>query len=75
MLLTTDNVNSAGFGKVGFLDVQGLVDAEPLYVSRLLIEGAPHKVVFVATEHDLAYAFDADTFRPLWQFPSSELAK
>jgi hypothetical protein len=66
-VLTTDNVNGASFGKVGFLRVQGLVDAEPLYVSKLRIAGGLHRVVFVVTEHDLAYAFDADTDAPLWK--------
>ena len=65
--LTIENVNSAAFGKIGFLSTQGLVDAEPLYVSQLNIKGAKHNVVFIATEHDLVYAFDADTFQPLWQ--------
>ncbi|HEV2298649.1 MAG TPA: hypothetical protein VGR72_09060 [Candidatus Acidoferrales bacterium] len=65
--LTLANVNSASFGKIGFLSTRGLVDAEPLYVSQLTISGAKHNVVFVATEHDLVYAFDADTFQQLWQ--------
>ena len=65
--LTLGNVNSASFGKIGFLTTQGLVDAEPLYVSQLTIHGAGHNVVFVATEHDLVYAFDADTLQKLWQ--------
>jgi hypothetical protein len=65
--LTLANVNSASFGKIGFLSTQGLVDAEPLYVSQLAINGLKHNVVFVATEHDLVYAFDADTFQQLWQ--------
>ncbi|HVA17284.1 MAG TPA: pyrrolo-quinoline quinone, partial [Candidatus Dormibacteraeota bacterium] len=52
-LLTHRNVNSRGFGKIGFLPVQGLVDAEPLYVSQLPIARAKRNVVFVATEHDL----------------------
>jgi hypothetical protein len=65
--LTPANVNAANFGKIGFLHTQGLVDAEPLYVSHLMINGAAHNVVFVATEHDLVYAFDADTFQQLWQ--------
>lgn len=65
-ILTTTNVNSTGFGKVGFLAVTGLVDAEPLYVPNLTINGASHNVVFVVTEHDMAYAFDADTFAQLW---------
>jgi hypothetical protein len=65
--LTPANVNSANFGKVGFLPVRGLVDAEPLYVSNLAVRGAPRKVIFVATEHDLVYAFDADNFAQLWR--------
>jgi outer membrane protein assembly factor BamB len=65
--LTPANVNPAKFGKLTFLSVQGLVDAQPLYVSNLSIAGAPHNVLYVATEHDLVYAFDADTFAQLWQ--------
>lgn len=66
-VLTPQTVNAKSFGKIGFLPVQGLVDAEPLYVSRLNIKGARRNVVFVATEHDLVYAFDADTYAPLWK--------
>jgi hypothetical protein len=75
-ILTTGNVNSAKFGNLGSLSVTGLVDAEPLYVPGLTIGGAKHNVVFVATEHDMLYAFDADTpGAPLWQLsviPGSE---
>lgn len=66
-ILTPSNVNSTTFGKVGTLAVDGLVDAEPLYVSNLMVAGALHNVVFVVTEHDSAYAFDADTFAQLWK--------
>ncbi len=66
-ILTTSNVNSAGFGKLGLLSVDGLVDAEPLYVSNLTVAGSAHNVVFVVTERASAYAFDADTFSPLWK--------
>ncbi|HKV28401.1 MAG TPA: hypothetical protein VJN90_09050 [Candidatus Acidoferrales bacterium] len=66
-ILTPRNVNSRDFGKIGFLSVQGLVDAQPLYVAQLTIARAKHNVVFVVTEHDLAYAFDADTSAQLWQ--------
>jgi hypothetical protein len=66
-VLTTSNVNSAGFGKLGTLAVDGLVDAEPLYVSNLTLAGNAHNVVFVVTEHASAYAFDADTFAQLWK--------
>ena len=66
-ILTTANVKTATFGKLGFLPVDGLVDAEPLYVSNLTVAGSQHNVVFVATEHDSVYAFDADSFSPLWK--------
>jgi hypothetical protein len=61
------NVNAATFGQVGKLAVTGSVDAEPLYVPQLSINGATHNVIFVATEHGFVYAFDADTLGPpLW---------
>lgn len=61
-LLTPANVNSKSFGKLGALMVDGLVDAEPLYVSGVPISGTGTKnVVYVATEHDSVYAFDADS--------------
>ena len=65
-ILTTANVNSNTFGKLSTLSVSGNVDAEPLYASNLTVKGAAHNVVFVVTEQDMAYAFDADTFAPLW---------
>jgi hypothetical protein len=74
-ILTHSNVNSTSFGKKAFLTTDGLVDAEPLYVSNLQIGGAAHNVVFVVTEHNSVYAFDADTFTQLWKVsmtPSGE---
>ena len=65
--LTPSNVASATFGKLRNLMVDGLVDAQPLYLSKLTVAGAAHNVVFVATEHDSLYAFDADTGAILWQ--------
>ena len=65
--LTLSNVVSATFGKLRNLMVDGLVDAQPLYLSQLAVAGAMHNVVFVATEHDSVYAFDADTGAILWK--------
>jgi hypothetical protein len=65
-ILTPANVNSTSFGKLGFMEVDGLVDAEPLYISNLIVAGHPHNAVFAATEHDSVYAFDADTLAQLW---------
>ncbi len=66
--LTTSNVNSAKFGKLGFYPVDGLVDAEPLYASNVAVpSNGTHNVLVVATEHDSVYAFDADSGATLWQ--------
>src|SRR5580692_8040424 len=64
--LTTANVKAASFGMVGNLSVDAGVDAEPLYVSNLTLGGGVHNVVYVVTENDSVYAFDADTFVQLW---------
>lgn len=65
-VLTPTNVNSSTFGKVGFDATDGKVDAEPLYVPGVSMGGATHNVLYVVTEHDSAYAFDADTGTVLW---------
>ncbi len=65
-LLTLSNVNSTSFGKLFVLSVDGLVDAEPLYLSAVPISGVNHNVLIVVTEHDSVYAFDADTGSQIW---------
>jgi hypothetical protein len=65
--LTLSNVASSTFGLLRNLPVDGKVDAQPLYVSRLSVSGAVHSVVFAATEHDSVYAFDAGSGAVLWQ--------
>lgn len=65
-ILTTSNVNSAMFGKLFTLPADGLVDAEPLYLSSVSIGGVVHNLVIVATEHGTVYAYDADTGVNLW---------
>jgi Immunoglobulin I-set domain len=59
--LTPANVNSAQFGKKGEFAVDGLVDAQPLYLSQVTIGGQKKNVLYVATEHGSVYAFDADS--------------
>jgi hypothetical protein len=66
-ILTTGNVTSSQFGKVGFDSVDGVVDAEPLYLAGVTIGGQQHNVLYVATEHDSVYAFDADSGTQLWK--------
>jgi hypothetical protein len=65
--LTPATVKSATFGKLGFYGVDGLVDAEPLYLSSLTIANGTHNVLYVATENASIYAFDADTGTILWK--------
>ncbi len=65
-ILTPANVNSKQFGKVGTLSVKGTVDAEPLYVSGVTINGKTHDVIFVATEADMVYSFDASNDTQIW---------
>ena len=40
--LTPSNVNSATFGKINFFAADGKIDAEPLYLSQLTINGGMH---------------------------------
>jgi hypothetical protein len=60
--LTPANVNSAKFAKLGSFTVDGRVDAQPLYLANLPIpnQGA-RNVLYVVTEHDTVFAFDADS--------------
>jgi outer membrane protein assembly factor BamB len=64
--LTTTNVNRAMFGLKYTAPVTGRVYGHPLYVSGLMVKGATHNTVFVGTEHNMVYAFDADSGAPLW---------
>lgn len=66
--LTPKNVNADSFGEIFSLYLDGWAYAQPLYVEGLTIRGAKHNVIFVATENDTVYAFDAGKPRPpLWQ--------
>ena len=68
-VLNTSNVNQQQFGKLFALPVDGQIYAQPLYVPNLSIAGVVHNVVFVETENDTVYAFDADGLSgsALWQ--------
>lgn len=66
-ILRPANVNQSQFGKRLVLPVTGYVYAQPLYVPGVNINGTLHNVVYVATEHDQVYAFDANTGQQLWQ--------
>jgi hypothetical protein len=68
--LTPRNVNVQHLGKLFTLHVDGDVYAQPLFVAGVEIPGkGRHDVLFIATEHDSVYAFDAygNPSSPLWQ--------
>ncbi|MDQ2844616.1 MAG: PQQ-binding-like beta-propeller repeat protein [Acidobacteriota bacterium] len=66
LVLNQANVNTNQFGRLFSVPVDGQIYAQPLYVSNITIAGKGHNVVFVATQGDSVYAFDADTNTPLW---------
>lgn len=65
--LTLSNVNATSFGKLFTVTVDGLVDAQPLYLSSVPVQGVTHNLLIVATEHDSVFSFDADSGTLLWQ--------
>ena len=71
-VLTPAVVSGATFGKKFSHAVDGFIYAQPLYVPNVSIGGALHNAVYVATEADSVFAFDADSSaganaNPLWQ--------
>ncbi|WP_162601498.1 chitobiase/beta-hexosaminidase C-terminal domain-containing protein [Occallatibacter savannae] len=71
--LIPTNINGTSFGKLFSVPVDSTVYAQPLYMPGLkMSDGLVHNVLFVATENDSVYAFDADSNlgannKPIWQ--------
>lgn len=67
-VLTLSNVNSSNFGRLFAMTVDGVIDAEPLYLSKVSLPSqGTHNVLYAVTENDSVYAFDADTGTQLWK--------
>src|SRR6185312_7001238 len=68
-ILNKSNVNANTFGLYYSLPVDGMIYGQPLYAANVNIPGkGTHNVVYVATENDSVYAFDADSGgEALWQ--------
>jgi hypothetical protein len=61
---------AGSFGLLFSLPVDGTIQAQPLYAPGVMIGGAMHNVVFIATEHNTVYAYDAEDkmqTMPLWK--------
>jgi len=77
-VLTPLNVTESKFGKIYSYSVDGQVYAQPLYAYNLNIPGqGTHNVVYVETQFDSVYAFDADGKQstPLWHDSFIDLAQ
>ena len=61
-VLTPTTVQT-NFGRAYYLNVDARIYAQPLYVPNVTIGGTSYNVVYVATENNTVYAFDADHFR------------
>ena len=59
--LTPVNVRSSAFTQLFSCPVDGYVYAQPLWVPNLTVGAVLRNVLFIATEHDSVYAFDADS--------------
>jgi hypothetical protein len=58
--LTPALVTTATFGRLFTCTIDAAAYAQPLWVANLSVSGVNHNVVYVESQHDTVYAFDAD---------------
>jgi hypothetical protein len=67
-VLTHASVKTSHFGKLRILPADGKVDGQPLYAAGVNIPAKGlRNVLYIVTEHDSVYAFDADSTNKFWQ--------
>ena len=67
LALTTTNVNPSSFGALFTVSADADVIAQPLYAQNVILpDGSVHNVLYVASEADTLFAYDADTGASLW---------
>ena len=69
VILTPANVASSNFKKVRTFAVDGAIYAQPLYAKNVATAKGNLNLIFIATEHNSVYAFDADLKipGPIWK--------
>lgn len=65
--LNDSYVAGPSFARIFQTTVDGQIYAQPLVLSSVSIGGGTHNVVYVATENDSVYAFDAATGQQYWK--------
>jgi hypothetical protein len=68
-VLNTTTVASGKFGMLFSRSLQGWIHAQPLYYPGVSVDGTNRNVVYLVTEKNMVYAFDADdpgASAPLW---------
>jgi hypothetical protein len=65
-VLTPASVRSGGFGRLWAATVDGEIYAEPLVAAEVPLRATRRSVVYVVTESDHIYAFDAEDGSRLW---------
>lgn len=64
--LTPASLRAGGFGRLWTTSVSGEIYAEPLVAHNVLVRGTPRTIVYVVTEHNLIYAFNAADGSRAW---------